>query len=631
MKKLAIFVLVLVVLLGLALGYAAYNAGALAQKYKPQLERTISNAVGAPVTLGNIDVALFPSTALEVDRVAVGPADAQERLTLQNARLRLDLLALLSGTLRIVELMLDSPHITLVRDADGVSVVGLPRRQTTSSASDAAPGREAKGQPSDAQSGAPIALDLRRFALLDAQVTFNDTLNDRRIRVDDIDVQSQLVVQGPSLTLSNLTFAARLPGSVPFSLDAPVVLFNLDNGALSVDEAVLRLAGNRVVSRASLNTRTLEGSATTSSPGIGLESLRPLLAEFAPQIIELEPKGVLAPDFTVNLRGPGQYDLRGTLRLSKVGAQKNDLVVQDLSGPIAITAQPQSVKATSNKLTLSLGAQPIEIELNAGLQGERVVLEKLHLVGFGGQLTSNATLTLGASQQFEVHKRVEGMQVAQLLSALKPHAPPPLAGTLALLRADLNGVLGDELLQRLAGDLELTLQQGELTGVNLAGETLRAIKDLPFVEGALARKVPESLRAQIESSSTPIEELSGLFRVSGGKMRTDNLRLVSSLFSLTGDGSVGFDQQIDFNATISFSQELSLALAASVKELSRVLNEEQRLVVPLSIKGTAPNLMVVPNLDRLLTQGAKQAIKEKAGEALGKLFGGDKKKRGLPF
>ena len=61
MKKLLIALGVLLLLCIIGLGIAAYSAESLVKKYKPDLEQIASDALKAPVALGDIGVSVFDS------------------------------------------------------------------------------------------------------------------------------------------------------------------------------------------------------------------------------------------------------------------------------------------------------------------------------------------------------------------------------------------------------------------------------------------------------------------------------------------------------------------------------------------------------------------------------------------
>ena len=135
MKKLVIVALVILAVIGGILFYAVANAGKIVASYTPKIEQAATQALGAPVKLGKIDVSVFPNTRFIVDAVNVGDTSKpNESFTLRNLTVKAKLFPLLTGSLVVSELLIDKPEITFLKDATGVAIAGLPRPKTKTTA-----------------------------------------------------------------------------------------------------------------------------------------------------------------------------------------------------------------------------------------------------------------------------------------------------------------------------------------------------------------------------------------------------------------------------------------------------------------------------------------------------------------
>src|SRR3990167_876837 len=107
MKKLHLFAVILVLVAVLVMGYAALNANSLVTKYKPDIEKTLGKTMKRSVSLGEIELSLFPSLKLKVKEISLKERKkSKEALTLQNLYLHLSLWRLLTGKLAITDLSL---------------------------------------------------------------------------------------------------------------------------------------------------------------------------------------------------------------------------------------------------------------------------------------------------------------------------------------------------------------------------------------------------------------------------------------------------------------------------------------------------------------------------------------------
>ena len=60
------------------------------------------------------------------------------------------------------------------------------------------------------------------------------------------------------------------------------------------------------------------------------------------------------------------------------------------------------------------------------------------------------------------------------------------------------------------------------------------------------------------------------------------------------------------------------------KEVGKILDKDGHLTIPLTLKGTPPAVIVIPNISKLLEIGGKKVLQEKATELLGRALGGNK-------
>jgi len=92
---------------------------------------------------------------------------------------------------------------------------------------------------------------------------------------------------------------------------------------------------------------------------------------------------------------------------------------------------------------------------------------------------------------------------------------------------------------------------GKIKGVDLlaAAAGVSGLRSVLLLAPAVARggKIAE----------TTFSDLSADFRIEGGKIRTDALRIVSDKLGLQGKAALGFDRTFDFRGTLRLSRELS--------------------------------------------------------------------------
>src|SRR5271157_5200688 len=105
--------------------------------YRPKIESDASSALGRQVTVGNLGLSLLSGT-VEADNVAVADDPAFSKspfLTAKSLKIGVELMPLIfSKELKITEIVLEQPQITLLRTANGTwnySTLGGPSAKKT--------------------------------------------------------------------------------------------------------------------------------------------------------------------------------------------------------------------------------------------------------------------------------------------------------------------------------------------------------------------------------------------------------------------------------------------------------------------------------------------------------------------
>jgi hypothetical protein len=101
-----------------------------------------------------------------------------------------------------------------------------------------------------------------------------------------------------------------------------------------------------------------------------------------------------------------------------------------------------------------------------------------------------------------------------------------------------------------------------------------------------------------------------------GAMRFNDLTLQTDTFGMSGTGRVGLDGAIDLQATLRIEPAFSAALIRSVNELQALTNAKGEMEIPLTIRGQAPRVAVLPDVQYV----ASKVLVTKAVDLLGGLL-----------
>lgn len=615
LKKVVLVLVVLLVLCGAGLGYAIYSADKLATYFKPQLESYASSLTGSKVALADLEVKLIPETAIKIGEVSLSRSK-EESLNLKDFLLRINLSPLFSKKLEIVEARLGEPNFTVIKDENGVYLAGLPPAKRAPEAAPKKPAIEAAAAVRSEAKSQGLELKLQKLSLEDGNLTYADKIAGTQLRFADLDVEARVSMLDSGVNVPELEFGTTPENMPRVALEGRNITFDSASGDLNAPDLKISAGREEISAVLVYNIKSSSGNAELRSQMLDLARAAEAASKLRPDLAAYNLVGSAAPDLRVKIVSAAPQ-FTGRVGLSGVGLRAPGTAISEMGGEVAVSGDAKTQQLASEKLSLRYNGSPIVMAFIAKLALPAMTLERFDIDAFSGKVSGNAGLD---GQRLACDVKLSGIDIAQAMPALAPGSGAKLSGRIESANASITGQLGSALKESLAGKVSLVLKEGRLEGQNLAASVLKGVTNLPWLQGSLYG--PASGSEAVQKDATVIRSMSGSFTLGGARMRTSDLKLVSDVFDLEGEGSIGFDSSVDMNATIYFNPAFSAQLALKTKELNRILDKNGRLVLPLTLQGTPPSIIVVPNLKKLLEVGATNLLKDEAGKAIDRALGG---------
>lgn len=483
-----------------------------ANQFRPQLQSSLSAAVGREVSLGTLKLSLF-SGSIVVEEIAIADNPGFSRspfLKARSFRAAVELMPLIfSKSLRIKGISIDAPEINLIRLNDAWNFSDLGGRKGDENRGAANPDREP-------EPGAGIAGDIsiRRLKISDGKVTVQK------------EGQSPSVYQEVEITANDLSFTSAFPFSITASLPG--------GGSLKLDGK----AGP-------LNNKDLV--------------LTPLSAELGVQDFDVIASGFVAPDAgiagLVDFNGSVESDGARVRTKGKAAAERLQLVRSGspaagvVSLGYAADYDLTSRKGSLSDVTLEYGKAVAHLQGSYDASGDSLSLKmRLHGAGMPVQ------------------------DIAALLPAFGVVLPKGASLQGGTLNADLSA----------EGPLDrmVTTGMAEMSGTRLVGFDLAGkLSSMAALAG-----IGSSNEAEIEKFQ------SGMKMTPEGIQVSELLLIVPALGRLSGDGSIGNDQSMNFTMKALLKPEGALGSG-----LSRIAKSGS-LEVPFFVRGTASDPKFVPDV-----------------------------------
>jgi len=294
------------------------------------------------------------------------------------------------------------------------------------------------------------------------------------------------------------------------------------------------------------------------------------------------------------------------------------------TGTMASTTLDSQITSPSG----SLANVPYQdLDLSLALAGKQARVTKLKLKAFSGDIVATGNTQLEAVAPMQASISFTNLDVQQALDAQKSKAAGTVRGTLGG-NIEVSGKTGsfDEMKPTLKGRGKLVLTNGKLVGVNIGGQALKKVRNLPAIGNLVPDAVVKNHPELFSNPDTDIQLASLTFVLTGPRITSHDIKVQTVDYNLLGDGWFDMDKNIDLAARIVLSPQFSKELIEQKKEVAYVANQDGQIDIPLQIVGQLPKPQVLPNVTELAQRAGTHAVRAQGQKYLGKVFG----KKGLP-
>ena len=606
------------------------------QKYKPQIQKYASEAVGRPVTIGgNLSLSLFPWAGLSFSDLRIGnPPGFQEKdfVSVKSFEARVKLLPLIFKDVQVKRFVVEDPRIVLEKNKTGQANwegIGKP-------AGKAAPEpakKEEKPGEVPRREGLPIkSLAVGEFAISNGLILWLDDATAQRKEVSDLNLRLQDVSLDRPIHLS---LSAKLDKQ-PISLEGNVGPVGKDpgKGTIPIDLAVKALTQLDMSMKG-----TLKDPASAQQFDLAFQiapfSPRKLLAAMGQTfpVVTADPKALDSVALKANLKGDpkniqisdGVLDLDESKMAFSVRAKDFDKpdvgfnidldkidVDRYLPPPSekkpaegekkAEPPKPEAKEKTDytplRKVVLdgavkigTLKARGLTLQdVNMKVMGKNGLfnLDPLSMKLYKGEMSIKGALDVRKdTPKSQAKLDAAGIQAGPLIKDyLKKDF---LEGTLqSKVDISMEGEDPEGIKRTLNGQGDLLFKDGAIVGIDLAGMVRNVASTFGLAE-----------KAQ-EKPKTDFAELHVPFTIANGLVKTPDSTLLSPLLRVAAKGSADLvKEDIDFRVEPKF--------VATLKGQGGAM-ERSGIMVPVLVTGTFSSPKFRPDLAGMLKQGLEKGL-----------------------
>jgi uncharacterized protein involved in outer membrane biogenesis len=308
-----------------------------------------------------------------------------------------------------------------------------------------------------------------------------------------------------------------------------------------------------------------------------------------------------APVGQVSLRMP-YLDLDAMFPPGEAGGQTKE---KKPAPPAGKGAEQREIAARGNVRIDAGKIRGVEFKDLAGIgryEGGTLSIDSLRANLYGGEATAAGRVRFRPPvQDFRVKVALKNLAADEVLSRTT-RLKNFLSGA-ASLSADLGGGSRDfaEFTRTASGSGSFRVTGGKIKGVDLLSAAA-GLSGLPALSPA-----KEALDGG-KAMETSFSDLGADFRIEGGKIRTDGLRIASGKLSLDGKAALGFDRAFDFRGTLALSKDLSQGVRGGQGKF--LLGPSGRVEIPLVMSGPVTSPAIALDGEALAKGIAGRAIRK---------------------
>ena len=661
MRKIVIVIAIVVAVLSLAVGVfvATFNPN----DYRGTIQTKLEQQLGRKVTLGNMELGLFP---LRFRVFNLGIAEdpkfgSRNFIQTQELSVSVKLLPLLSKSVEVDSLSLDRPSVELIKDAQGAWNFASLGQKT----------------PASTPSSSQQPFSLGELAINDGQIAITD-LQDRRPRTVYDHINLKLTDFAPDSPFK-LDASVHLPGpgSQEVSLTGKGGPLSHTNPAATPFKGTLELKGVEIAglqkflqSPALVNTDGVLSGHTDIASEAGKLSANGQMNLDKPRLHGIDVGYPINADYDVSddltndlLRinkgaiklGPTPLSVTGTVNHKPTPAQldvdlkANGVSIAEIARLAAaagiafapgttvngqinanIKAQGPADKPSLNGTLAGQNiqvsgkeiAKPVEVKaVNIALSPTEIHSDNFNVTSGGTTAAVQFAMKQYTSKLPEVDATVRAPQAAlpDLLAMAKAYGVTSLdkvsgAGNLSLdmhAAGPVQSFSSDEVVKALNGTINLNFNNVRYAGVDVAHQ--------------LTSLLGSGQSASKDQGYTNILKMTGAILVKNGIATTNNLQATLDIGNVGAVGTANLASQtlnMQANAVLTkaFSQQVGSAGIGSFMNTA-LANSQGELVIPATITGTFQNPKFAPDVQKMAQMKLKGLIPS-GDNPLGSLLGG---------
>ncbi len=545
--KIVVFSILGLILVG-ALGLYIFIKTFDVNKYLPTITQQISQVAKRKVQISHadLDLNLFKGLSLKLKDVSLGEASQDLRLAVGLVKLHLELLPLLHKEIRVVDVIVVSPKISVIQNSsiqnknETISSVASPQEGVTQAPAVSEPVQKDK-----------IDLPVVKVKLISvehASLSFEDQNPKMPIKVIIEDIQARI---------NNFSLSDAFD-------------FVIDINLWSKKETNIHMTGGCNLDLNRLGADVTSFQIKTDLSQWDWNKLKTVTPAF--KNIPMWPQ-----------------EIKGNIVVNAPTVNVSSKGLEGLSIDITLNEGYLKFKELLNAV------DHINIQANADLNN--LLVKNFHAQVGTGEIDLKAQVkSLLAVPKYDFQLQTKALKIQDLLD--ETAWPAQLLGLIAVdFTGTGEGFEPELMMNNLKGNGRIALTGAKIEKFNLFKTILDKLSFIPGLSNQIESNLSEKVKAKLSSETTVLDKVQSNINVLNKVVSINDAQVESQLFSVAAKGTVDFNLVTSIAVDAYLAPDVSEDLVKSVRQLQGMLDGQNRLYIPGKVSGKVPAIQYRPHVD----------------------------------
>ena len=300
-------------------------------------------------------------------------------------------------------------------------------------------------------------------------------------------------------------------------------------------------------------------------------------------------ESVSAP-ITVEVPASGGYKVSGPVSVlkGKVNTLNRDL--SEVSGTVDILISGPLKEFIAKELNATVMERKLLAKAHFLMEKPHYLVKFANLSIEEGNIGISGKLSREEDKRFEANIHAAMVKAENFFPLITKSTSAKLLGKMNTLQGKITGRM-DAPLDSLKGEGSFMFSHPDIQSFSLSASLAKAVSKIPLVG---YKVVPNEM---LEKEM--VDEAVGEFTIENKTVHFSDLMIRRTNYVLRGKGSMDFELNTDFTASVVFFEETFQSLGLGFDKLGRLLGKVGKISIPLFITGKIPDISINPDIATL--------------------------------